>query len=312
MNPDILFDGQHVQVLHFPRGSRITLLTFDIMHARANRRNAFAKALCEKLDISLVAMVPHHPCWYPAAEMRAIAPICQGILANRGNVIAYGASMGGYGALRWGKALGATHALACSPQYSIDPDDIGPQDKRFARHFDKDLHEDMTLRAEHMPPTSVVVYDPRFRPDALNAAMLRNLGAGTYLPAHHMGHGTAKCISGSANALAIFEGLLASDMAAIRCRITKRRRSDPRYFYNLAGAALNAGKTDLSATIAGLARAADPAGFHMHMARHWATLAQPQNAASHYEEVLKIRPRHPQAILKLRALRPEETPPQLR
>lgn len=59
--------------------------------------------------------------WYQYPDMlRACAAVRQA-LAGAERVLTYGSSMGGYAALRLGRAVGATAMLAISPQYSIDP-----------------------------------------------------------------------------------------------------------------------------------------------------------------------------------------------
>jgi len=59
--------------------------------------------------------------WYQYPDMlRACAAVRQAV-AGAERILTYGSSMGGYAALRLGKAVGATAALALSPQYSIDP-----------------------------------------------------------------------------------------------------------------------------------------------------------------------------------------------
>ncbi|MEI4471615.1 tetratricopeptide repeat protein [Frigidibacter sp. MR17.24] len=290
--PEILFDGRHLQVLHFARPSRIGLLSFEIMHARANGRRAFARTLCDRLGLNLVAVVPRHPCWYPAAEMAAAAQLCRERLGLSTHRIAYGASMGGYGALRWGRILGASHALACNPQISIDPDDTGPADRRYHRHFDPALHAGMAITAAHLPETSAILYDPWFAPDRHNAEALRALGPVHLLRAPHVAHGTPTCIRGSANALAIFESLIDGDIAAIQRRIARRRREDHRYYLNLARSAMRLGRPELARRIAARAEQAEPVHYHMYMVTHAMKLGAPDEAARHCEAILRIRPDH--------------------
>lgn len=296
-DPQVLFDGAHLQLLYQPGPAPLTLLTFDIMHARANGRNAFARRLCSRNGISLLGVVPKYPCWYPEAEIRAIAELCRS--RARGSTIAYGASMGGHAALRWGKLLGADHVLACSPQASIDPARTGDSDRRYAGFFDPVLHADMEVRAEHVAGQGVVLYDPRFRPDRFQAGLLAALPNVSALALPFTAHGTAACLTGSANAMAAFEHLIAGDLGALRRQLLARRKQSDRYRLELATAAIQRGRHALAERLALPVLASDPVGYHMVMGRQAVARGDLPAAAAHYHEVLRVKPGHRIAALRL-------------
>ena len=304
-NP-VLFDGRHLQLIHHPGPAPLTLLTFDIMHARANGRNAFARKLCDRNGFNLLGIVPKHPCWYPAAEMAQIAQLCRS--RARGSTIAYGASMGGYGALRWGKALGADHILACSPQMTIDPAVTGDRDKRYGAYFSADLHRDMQVWPGHLLPGSVVLYDPHFGPDRFHAGLLAAMPGLTAIPLPHMAHGTAACVSGSVNALAIFQHLMAGEMAALRRRVLARRKFSDSYRLELAATALRHRRPTWAERIAAPVQATNPAGFHMLMARRCSLDGDWHAAAGHYDQVLAAKPGHKIAQMRLAQVRQRTAP----
>lgn len=298
--PQVLFDGAHLQLIHQPGVAPLTLLTFDIMHARANGRNAFARQLCTRNGLALLGVVPKYPCWYPGTEIRAIAEICRKMA--RGRVIAYGASMGGHAALRWGKLLGAQHVLACSPQATIDPARTGAEDRRYGGFFDPALHADMAVEAEHVAGQAAVLYDPRFRPDRFQAGLLVQLGNVTLLPLPFVAHGTAGCLTGSANALAAFEHLIAGDFSALRRQLLGRRKRGEKYRLELASAAIRHGRLDLAARLVAPVVASDPVGYHMVMARQALARGDVLASEAHYRAVLVLRPQHRIAELRLRQL----------
>lgn len=308
--PQVVFDGRHLQLIHQPSVAPMTLLTFDIMHARANGRNAYARRLCTRNGLGLLGVVPKYPCWYPEDEIRAIAETCRRLA--RGRVVAYGASMGGYAALRWGKLLGAHHVLACSPQATIDPAQTGDEDRRYSRFFDPDLHTDMTVRAEHVAGQAAVLFDPRFRQDRFQAGLLARLPNVTPIHLPFVAHGTAGCMTGSANALSAFQHLVAGDFPALRRQLLARRKLGGKYRLELAGAAIRLGRLELAARLLAPVRDTDPVGFHMVMAQQ--ALAQGDLAATegHYRAVLSLRPGHRIAEMRLgqlqgRGMAPSQT-----
>lgn len=286
----MLFDGAHLQLIHQPGPNGPTLITFDIMHARANGQNAFARKLALRLGLNLLAFVPHHPCWYPASEMARAAAICRAHVT--GAAIAYGASMGGYGALRWGKAAGASHVLACSPQISIDPAMTEPRDRRYHRHFDAALHRDMRCLADHLPGTAAVLYDPLFAPDAFQAGLAKGMAGLHLMPLPHMGHATAECVAGSENAGMVFADLLAGRMGALQTRLLGQRKLRPVWRIRLALAAIDRGRAEVARRLIDTAIAEDPLASTMALARLETRLGRTERAVAHYDAALALRPGH--------------------
>ncbi|MFT4014036.1 MAG: hypothetical protein QM682_11655 [Paracoccus sp. (in: a-proteobacteria)] len=308
--PELLFDGAHLQLIHLPGLAPMTVISFDIMHARANGRNAFARKLCQSNGLTLLGIVPKYPCWYPEAEMQQIAALCRDLI--RGTAIAYGASMGGYGALRWGRLLGAERALACSPQFTIDPAVTGTEDRRYGAHFSARHHAGMQVRNEHVPPGSMALFDPHFRPDRFQARLARGLSHLQALPLPHMAHGTAGCLRGSVPAMAAFDCLLNGDPGALHRLCLRRRRQTDTYFLELAATALRRHRPDLAKTLATRASQANPAGYHMLMARIATQAGDPGQAEAEYLRVLACKPGHRIAEMRLEQIRARDLPIQHR
>lgn len=187
--------------------------------------------------------MPKRENWYPAAAMARSAPAVRAVLRPR--AVGYGFSMGGYGALKYGRLLGLTHALAVSPQATIDPRDI-PEEPRYHRFFQPELHAGMQVGAADLAGFSVVVADPRHAPDRLHAEMLGATGAARRIPLPCMGH-AAIWLFASSEALRVALGhVLAGDAAGLR-RFIRARRHVSKFWHNLVGqAALGRGREALA------------------------------------------------------------------
>lgn len=296
----VLYDGRDIQVIYLPGDSDFTLLTFDVMHARANGRSAFGRALAQKAGLELVAVVPKFPCWYPAEELQQAAEIIR--KRAKPMTLAYGASMGGYGALRWGKAMGASRALACSPQISIDPARVAPQDKRYQRHFDPLRHIDMDITQDHLPEYSVVLHDRRFTVDAFHADALAEFAGVEAVHLPHTDHKTAACLTGTDNALTALNAAIDMDAGTIRRLALARRKRLPNYHLSLAETARRLGHAERVAGLAAPARDIEPVSFHLFMAKIAAIGARQAEAVRHYRAALAINPKNPMAIKRLEML----------
>ena len=235
--PVCLFDGQDVQLLHFPATTpgAFRLVSFDIMHARANRRDAFASKFAIKNGVELFGIVPKYPCWYPVRDMDQV---CAVIAAHAGPpTLAYGSSMGGYGALRFGKQAGCAAVLAFSPQAHIDPQVTGRADPRYARFHDAAIHAGMAIRPEHLPAHSFVIHDPKSDFDAFQVGLLPPYHI-TSFAVPHLGHRSVSSIAASDAATAAFQRTLAGDVAGFRKLLAKGKKTAASYLAGLAQAAL--------------------------------------------------------------------------
>lgn len=208
---NVLFDGQEVQLLHVPGRSDFSLVTFDIMHARANSRSGFAVKLALKRGLECFAVVPRRPNWYPAAEVLRCADIIRAKKTRP--TLGYGASMGAYGVLKYGAVTGMDAALAMSPQVTIDPDIIGDDDPRYGRYYDPALHADMRVTAADLAPIAFAVCDPHFRPDAAQRDLLGATVRVVDVP--YMGHHSSKAMTPSDNAMSRFADALAGNTKAL-------------------------------------------------------------------------------------------------
>ena len=296
--PAVLFDGDDIQVRHYRApNSEMRLLTFDIMHAKASGRGAFGLSLTRKNAIDHIAVIPKYPCWYPARETERAARIIADL--HDRPTIAYGASMGGYGALRWGRAASADCAVACSPQFTIDPEVLGNRDRRYSSHFSPEKHKEMSIRAEHLPGYSAAIYDRYFKQDLAHIEMMADLPDFDAISAPFMAHATAQCLTGSANALAIFRAALAGDGAAIRSSIAKRRRSSEIRRVYLAYECAARGRKREARAILETVRNSMPIEYFMAIAKMQVAEGRMKDAADSYREVLRIRPQHPTATKHL-------------
>ena len=235
-----LYDGDAMQLLHLPGTSDDSLVTFDIMHARANGRTGFAIKLALKHDLDFYAVVPKQPNWYPASEARACADLIA--RAKDRPSIGYGASMGGYGVLKYGAAMALDATLAMSPQSTIDPAINGTRDTRYARFFDPALHVDMQIKPGDTSPRAYAVCDPGFGPDALQ----RDLIGGDVIAVdlHHMGHKAVEAMTPSDNALARLDDARHGRTAALLAALTKSAAQTRPYAVMRATSDLAAGKAE--------------------------------------------------------------------
>lgn len=111
--------------------------------------------------------------WFVNADTSALERALTACLSGYDRRVAMGFSMGGYGALRLGAALGLSQVVLVSPQFSIAPEHV-PFDRRYRRDaqgFDPDLGD----LSQHGAPQieGAVLFDPFRFPDLGNAALIQ-------------------------------------------------------------------------------------------------------------------------------------------
>lgn len=94
-------------------------------------RPGFGEAFFDANGIDAIHIIPRNNDWYQYPEIDEVCRRIRERTTCYPHVVAYGQSMGGYGAIRLGGRVGANVALAISPQFSIDPA-LAPFEPRWA------------------------------------------------------------------------------------------------------------------------------------------------------------------------------------
>lgn len=294
--PIVLYDGEHIQLIHIPGHSAYTLLTFDIMHAKANGTSAFASGLAQSRNINFFGIVPKHPCWYPHQETKEALAILTA-LKDRPTIV-YGASMGGYGTLKYGKAAGGDVAIALGPQATINGAVCGKVDQRYHKFYDKALHghgDAMRVAEADLCETTIIGVDPEMDKDAFQTSLMPESEKINIVPLTYMGHKCAKAMTPSAHCVAIFETALAGKTDEVATLMRQNRDQSLEYFIGLAAAMLAAG--DAKAAEAKLAEGIDRHGWSKEAALVRAEimtgLGRPEDGLADVKAVAERQPHVP-------------------
>lgn len=149
-------------------------------------RPAFGEAFFAAHAIDAVVVLSRDNDWYQYPELPEALGKITVLAAGYDHVIAYGSSMGGYAAVRFGGWAGAHLALAISPQFSVDPA-VCPWENRWAADsarirflWDKDDCAGFIRQA-------IVVFDPH-NSDARHARLIADRVPTTFVSTPYAGH----------------------------------------------------------------------------------------------------------------------------
>lgn len=193
--------------------------------------------------------------WFVNAETATLSDALKATRSRFLTARGLGFSMGGYGALRFSRALRLNQVLLISPQVSLDPVRV-PEEDRYpeAKAFDPEAG-DLAAHARK-DLTGVIVFDPFHRLDSLHARAIMALLPGiTPAPLAFGGHPGTLVLKGAGRfpmlqRLGLSSRLQARDVVALHRSL---RAASPRYWRERA--AHHARKGDEARAEAALARA---------------------------------------------------------
>jgi LmbE family N-acetylglucosaminyl deacetylase len=224
--PDLVVIAQD-----FP--SDLVFVSFNAFGAGLNGLRYSDDQLFARWRIASIGVVTAQPNWYPPAALLPAIPAI--VAAARGRrIITFGLGHGGYGALKYGGALGAFAALAFKPQGSIDPAYGGGFDRRFARYFDAAANNGAPVAPADLCGANYVVYDPYVEIDRQHAELIIAAGQGAVHPVIvPLARDAAIRMIGAAeegdSLAALFRGESPPAPAALRRQLRAARRGAPGY-----------------------------------------------------------------------------------
>lgn len=267
----VVFDGDHVQALHADRRGGLLLVTFNEIGSTADGVHFWGDKVAARFGVSALGIMSKRKNWFPRADMLTLADRVRPILDQHIVIVTYGFSMGGYGALKYAASLSATHALAFSPQWSIDPAEVAAVDDRFCRHFRPELHPDMAIGAADLAQNAAIVVNPYERRDLFHAEQITAAwGGGAVVPCFNIGHDTVRAVSSAASFKTFLKAFLSDpgDVLTMSHLLRDYKKKSFSYYYELGQIALNSGKLDLADSLYRRAKGVNPAHKYLANWRH--------------------------------------------
>jgi hypothetical protein len=275
-----LFGDEHLAAIYRPGATPYTLATFSCLGFPSDRKAFWGESLCAQADIDTVAFVAHRNNWFPSRSMGQAIAAARHRLTRP--VVTFGYSHGGYGALKYASALGASGAIAGVPQFSIDPS-VLPIAPFFAAFFDPALHAGMQIGAGDQAGRVLILYDPHHRRDTKHVDRILGLGHvdTTLVPMPHLGHEQMDVLRDSAVVLDLVGVCLGERrLAPVLARMHRLRKQSLHYGNALAQKLVRRGRPLRAIAVLETVLARTTARRRaLDLARHHAILAEARLAA---------------------------------
>jgi len=263
-------------------GSDVCYVTFaSYTDDRRLDRPGFGEEHFTGRGIDAIHVLSRDNRWYQHPELDEALRAVAGAVAGYVRVIAYGSSMGGFAALRYGASCGATVGLALSPQYTVDPA-VVPFDRRWA----DDVARIAFRQDADLPPLGeqYVVYDSRDAYDRRHFELFAARSPTIGVPVPHGGHPVGSYLAETDMLRVLVENIETKrfDPAAYARELRRRRRRSAQYFYVLA-LRTPAHRPRLRVALARLA-----AETQADNVMYWSALGAALDAAGAFDEAVAV------------------------
>lgn len=231
----IIAQGRDVSAIKQELGGDTVVVAFNEMGATGNGDSFWGDRFFERLGVTAIGVMTPRPNWYPKADMEGVLSAIRTEAAGR-KIVTYGHSQGGYGALKFSGALGASAALALCPQWSINPRDVGEFDTRFIEHHVPDKQAGEAIVSTDVGQNAFVLYDPKHALDTANVERIGAAASINKVPIPYSEHEVIRVFTEARCAAELLQLVILGDASvrAIRQLARCARRQSSTHVRNLA------------------------------------------------------------------------------
>jgi len=211
-----VFDGTRLRAKLRRSGGAMLIVTFDY---RRLRRAGFddqpPTSRFRQAGVDQLHVFAAKNDWFINSETPALEATLATVAAGYDQVRVFGYSMGGYGAFRFARSLGAQEVIAVSPQAGIAPDTV-PDDRRYwreGRRFDVEMGALQTRGTDRL--RGFIAVDPFRAIDMAHARLIQaEFPAVALARLPFGGHPATKALAGARRRLAPHDAILADTVRA--------------------------------------------------------------------------------------------------
>jgi hypothetical protein len=238
--PVVIYHSPNLRI-SYERGlstGDLVVVTFSHWHEQPTlSASGWQQELISNLKIDSIHVVCGDNRWFLYPEMSEATRMLASLCRKYREVVTWGASMGGYQAIKAAKELGARRVIAMCPQYSIDPKKA-PFDKRWVVEASRISSFESDVIEEAGDCAYYILFDPFDPTDAQHVAALRGV-LSKIEPIHlrFAGHDVGYVLGEAGVFAELSEALLRGQFDSVRFyrAYHERRSRSPTYLLRLAG-----------------------------------------------------------------------------
>jgi hypothetical protein len=225
----LIYEDDHIVVVWHAGHSPELLITFGDLITLAEGRHFYGETPIRKLGLNCIGFMAKRPNWFPMSSVVESIVKLGPILESFAERITYGASMGGYAALKYSALCGATHAIALCPQWSLDEAECDGFSPGWSEWFEPSMRG-MGVRPTDLSGQAYVFFDPW---EARDKAHARQIGIASpsarFIWVPLVEHHVAPVMAGTAALRSLIDACRLNDAQALRRLSRHQRRAN--WFY---------------------------------------------------------------------------------
>jgi hypothetical protein len=224
----MFYEDPAAQLFFQPGAADHLVITFSNLATRADKVRFWGDKPLRHLGIPALGIVARRPHWFVDGVMQGALEAALPRMQGHTDRVAYGFSMGAYGAIRHARRLGVRTVIAFSPQWTIDPAAMAGQPQPFAAHFQAEDHAGMELTTFPVAARLYLLHDPQDRVDAWHAARVaERIPQTVRISIPFVGHGSMRPFTSTPAMGALIEAARSHDDGLVRRMAREARRAEP-------------------------------------------------------------------------------------
>ncbi|WP_373506232.1 hypothetical protein [Aestuariivirga sp.] len=231
-----LFDDPHLSAEYFPAQGQTLVITFSSFSGNREIPSRFGFPFLITKGIPAIYIVAKQNHWWQVEGLVGMCATIRRYSKQFDRVVAYGSSMGGYGALLTADAVGATHVLAVSPQTVIGNPDFPLKENWAAFIAQRPILRDDVRNRLGGAREVMVLYDPALQRDLLHFEHIAGLPAVRGFPTPFASHKILRSLQEMGILSQVIVSLLRGevDHREYRALVRAGRHRSPSYLKHLA------------------------------------------------------------------------------
>lgn len=249
MGVEVIYSDEEIEVIHRSGDSGSTLIAFSAIIHRDNEKWYWAASPAEKLDLNCICFSPKRKNYFPARNVQAAFEAAKPFLS--GVRVMYGASMGGYAAIKFSHLFEAYAVLSFSPQFSVSPEDV-PYDPARHAYYSDSINRGMRITSGDAGGILVIVGDPKHTIDRKHAEAILTALADRdvhYIPMRYCGHDTITVMAQTRSFEPVYKSILEGKVKSVARILSDAKKRSPAYLLNLARYVCRSRRVELASKI---------------------------------------------------------------
>lgn len=228
----LIYEDEELNVIYKSGASDFLLIIFgDLAHLIQNEK-FYAEPVISKLNFNTICFTARTPNWFPEYNVKSGLQVCveNGLLLGYRKILIFGASMGGYAAIKYASLFNAQYVLAYCPQYSLDPEECDNHVNGYEEFYSNKM-KGMGIKKNNILgniKNIYIVYDPQHVIDNFHVSkILLEISDICTIRFHSGNHDIPKILAGTKIFESIVVSILNNNREDLYRIISYRRRSHP-------------------------------------------------------------------------------------